>query len=361
LTVVAVIGAATALFAATMATVQNDIKRVLAYSTISQLGYMFLACGVAAFSAAIFHLMTHAFFKALLFLGAGSVIHALHEEQDLRNMGGLRRFLPATYLTFLAATLAIAGFPGFAGFVSKDEILWSSFASPLGGWGFWIVGVLTAGLTAFYMFRLLFLAFYGAPRFAPEKAAKVHESPLSMAGPLVILGLLSVVGGWIGWPAVLGGGNAFGRFLDPAFEKARMLLPESTHHTHATEYGLMALSVGIAAAGFLWAYRWYIRPSQAPERLKARFPSLYRWVLNKYYVDEFYDLIVVKPIVAGSRWLWRYFDDLLIDGAVNGLGRLVRGLGRAGAQAQTGYFRGYAAVFSLGSVILLAWMIYVFR
>ena len=358
LTVVAVIGAATALFAATMAAVQNDIKRVLAYSTISQLGYMFLACGVAAFSAAIFHLMTHAFFKALLFLGAGSVIHALQEEQNLHNMGGLRRFLPATFLTFTAATLAIAGFPGFAGFVSKDEILWNSFSSPLGGIGFWIVGVLTAGLTAFYMFRLLFLAFYGQPRFSAEKAARVHEPPMSLTAPLVILGMLSVVGGWVGWPVVLGGGNSFGRYLDPVFEHAKELLPAGAHHPHATEYLLMALSIGIALFGFTWAYRWYARPSPTPELMKARFPTLYRWVLNKYYIDEFYQAAIVTPLVAGSRWLWRCVDDLIIDGAVNSLGAMVRRLGAAGARPQSGYFRAYAAIFSLGSVLLLAWIIY---
>lgn len=359
LLVVAIIGAATALFAATMATVQNDIKRILAYSTISQLGYMFLACGVAAFSAAIFHLMTHAFFKALLFLAAGSVIHALHNEQDLRNMGGLRRYIPATFLTFGVATLAITGFPGLAGFVSKDEILWSSFSSPLGGTVFWIVGVITAGLTAFYMFRLFFLAFYGKPRFSEETAAKVHESPMSMTGPLVFLGILSFVGGWIGWPEALGGGNAIGHYLETAFVRAKELLPQGAHHSHSTEYLLMALSVGIALLGFLWAYRWYLKGSAGPENMRNRFPALYRVVLNKYYIDEFYHATVVRPIVGGSRWLWKYFDDLIIDGSVNGLARLVRQFGRTGARPQTGYFRGYAAVFSLGCVVLLAWLIYV--
>ncbi len=361
LTVVAIIGASTALFAATMATVQNDIKRVLAYSTISQLGYMFLACGVAAFSAAIFHLMTHAFFKALLFLGAGSVIHALHEEHDLRKMGGLRRYLPATFLTFTAATLAITGFPGLAGFVSKDEILWNSFASPLGGLGFWIVGVITAGLTAFYMFRLLFLAFYGRPRYAEETAARVQESPMSMTAPLIILGILSFVGGWIGWPKVLGGGNSFGHYLEPVFAKAKGFLPPGTHHGHTAEYLLMGLSVGVALVGFIWAFRWYIRRSPAREKLKERFGALYRLVLNKYYVDELYHAVIVSPIVGGSRWLWKYFDDLVIDGAVNGIGRLVRQVGRAGTRPQAGYFRGYAAVFSLGCVLLLGWIIYILR
>jgi len=361
LMVVAIIGAATALFAATMATVQNDIKRVLAYSTISQLGYMFLACGVAAFSAAIFHLMTHAFFKALLFLGAGSVIHAMHEEQDLRKMGGLKRYIPTTFLTFAVATLAIAGFPGLAGFVSKDEILWTSFASPLGGLGFWIVGVITAGLTAFYMFRLLFLAFYGRPRFSDETAAKVHESPMSMTVPLVILGMLSFVGGWIGWPEVLGGGNSFGHYLEPVFAKAGEFLPHSEPHAHSTEYLLMALSVGIALIGFLWAYSWYIRRSPAPAKLQTRFPGLYRLVLNKYYVDEFYHAVVVRPVVGGSKWLWKYFDVWVIDGAVNGLAKLVRQFGWVGARPQTGYFRGYAAIFSFGSALLLAWIIYILR
>jgi len=361
LLVVAVIGAATALFAATMATVQNDIKRVLAYSTISQLGYMFLACGVAAFSAAIFHLMTHAFFKALLFLGAGSVIHAMHEEQDLRNMGGLKKYLPATFLTFGVATFAISGFPGLAGFVSKDEILWASYSSPIGGLAFWIVGVLTAGLTAFYMFRLFFLAFYGKSRFSEETAAKVHESPMSMTGPLVILAILSFVGGWIGWPEVLGGGNAIGHYLDPVFANAKSFLPHAEHHAHSTEYLLMALSVGIALIGFLWAFSWYARKSTAAEAWKKRFPGLYTLVYNKYYIDELYHAIVVAPIVGGSRMLWKYFDELVIDGAVNGIGRLIRQFGRIGAESQTGYFRGYAAMFSLGSIILLGWILYVLK
>ncbi len=356
--VVAIIGAATALFAATMATVQNDIKRVLAYSTISQLGYMFLACGVAAFSAAIFHLMTHAFFKALLFLGAGSVMHALHEEQDLRHMGGLRKYIPATYLTFAIATLAIAGFPGLAGFVSKDEILWYSFSSPLGGLGFWVVGVLTAGLTAFYMFRLFFLAFTGKPRFSEEKAGKVHESPMSMTGPLVILGILSIVGGWIGWPKILGGGNSFEHYLAPAFARAEQLLPHAEHHAHSTEYLLMGLSVGIALLGFIWAYAWYVKNPEAAEKVKSRLSGLYTLVFNKYYIDELYDVIIVRPIVIGSRALWRYFDDLVIDGSVNGLAKLARLLGRGGAVPQAGYFRGYAAVFLLGCVAVLAWILY---
>ncbi len=361
LLVVAIIGAATALFAATMATVQNDIKRVLAYSTISQLGYMFLACGVAAFSAAIFHLMTHAFFKALLFLGAGSVIHAMHEEQDLRKMGGLRKYLPATFLTFAIATLAISGFPGLAGFVSKDEILWSSFSSPLGGLVFWIVGVLTAGLTAFYMFRLLFLAFYGKSRFDDTTAAKIHESPMSMTGSLSILAILSIVGGWIGWPEALGGGNSFGNYLEPVFAQAKEYLPQGGHHAYSTEYLLMGLSVAIGVIGFFWAYRWYISESPAAERIKERFPGLYTLVLNKYYIDEFYQAVIVRPLIGGSRLLWHKFDELAIDGAVNGLGRLVRAIGRGGALAQTGYFRAYAAFFSLGAALVLGWMIYLMR
>jgi NADH-quinone oxidoreductase subunit L len=257
------------------------------------------------------------------------------------------------------ATLAISGFPGLAGFVSKDEILWSSFASPLGGIVFWVVGVLTAGLTAFYMFRLFFLTFYGTSRFSSETAAKVHESPMSMTGPLVILGILSFVGGWIGWPEVLGGGNSFEHYLAPVFVAAEELLPQGTHHAHSTEFLLMGLSVGIALLGFVWAYRWYLRGSAAPENLKNKFPAIYRLVLNKYYIDEFYHLVIVRPIVGGSRWLWKYFDELVIDGSVNGLATFVRQLGRAGAQPQNGYFRGYAATFALGSVAVLAWLIYV--
>ncbi len=244
LALVAAIGAATAIWAASIGLVQNDIKRVLAYSTVSQLGYMFLACGVGAFGAGIFHLMTHAFFKALLFLGAGSVIHALSGEQDLRKMGALWRKIPTTAWTMLAATLAISGAPLLSGFFSKDEILWQAFASPYGNKLLWFVGVATAGLTAFYMFRLFFLTFAGNSRVPHDVEHHIHESPSSMTVPLICLGVGAVGAGYVGWPKVLGGGNWFGRFLDPVFENPA--LRPALEHTWNLEFGLMLLSVGVA-------------------------------------------------------------------------------------------------------------------
>ena len=353
---VAIIGAATAIFAATMALVQNDIKKVLAYSTISQLGYMFLALGVGAFSAGIFHLMTHAFFKALLFMGAGSVMHALNGELDIRKMGNLRKSMPVTHWTFLIAALAIAGVPPLAGFVSKDEILWYSFSSPIGHWAFWLIGTITALLTAFYMFRLVFLTFYGESRVAAD--VHPHESPSSMTLPLVALAVLSVIGGWIGWPKVLGGGAWFEHWLSPIFSFAdhHLKLHES-HYSHAVEYGLMAGSVIVGLVGIAWAYNWYLKNPAAAERVRTRFAGLHKLLWNKYWVDEIYDALIVQPLVRGSRWMYRHFDLGVIDGAANGLASAAQGFAEVGVRGATGRFRMGAATFALGCVVVLAWVL----
>ena len=313
LAVVAAIGAATAIWAASIGLVQNDIKRVLAYSTVSQLGYMFLACGVGAFAAGIFHLMTHAFFKALLFLGAGSVIHALSGEQDMRKMGGLRRKIPLTFATLFVATLAISGIPGLAGFFSKDEILWQSFSSPYGARALWAVGWVTAGLTAFYMFRLLFLTFFGESRVDPKVEHHVHESPWSMLGPLAVLAALSVMGGYVNWPI-----ENFGRFLEPVFEnRAAMAVRE---YAHSTELLLMALSVGIALAGItVAAYSIFVIRPALRERLAAPPGFLHQVLLNKYYVDELYDALFVNRTKNLGNGL-AAFDLAVVDGGVNGVG-----------------------------------------
>jgi NADH-quinone oxidoreductase subunit L len=316
MTLVAAVGAATALWAASIALVQTDIKRVLAYSTVSQLGYMFLACGVGAFAAGIFHVMTHAFFKALLFLGAGSVIHAMSGEQDMRKMGGLRKKIPVTFMTLAAATLAISGIPGFAGFFSKDEILWQSFSSYYGSTIFWVVGWATAGLTAFYMFRLLFMTFAGPSRVSHEAEHHLHESPWSMLGPLVALAALSIVGGYINWP-----GENFGKFLEPVFENPA--LKHAHEYAHSTELGLMALSVAIALLGIGVAYLMYKRRPLTAERAEAPLGTAGTILLNKYYVDELYDALFVnrvKNIGNASA----AFDQVVVDGGVNGVGFATR-------------------------------------
>ncbi len=350
--VVAVIGALTAIMAASIGLVQNDIKRVLAYSTISQLGYMFLACGVGAFTAGIFHLVTHAFFKALLFLGAGSVIHALSGEQDLRKMGGLRKYMPATYATFLIATLAISGVPLLSGFFSKDQILSAAFFSPSGGGVLWLMGILTACMTAFYMFRLFFLTFSGRCRATEEAQHHLHESPHSMTVPLMILAFLAVVGGYIGMPHALGGVNAIAGYLAPVFAD----LPHLPEPSLGMEYLLMATSVIVAILGISLAYYFYIRSPLAAERLKKNF--VYTLLLNKYYVDEIYQALIVSPIVAGSRWVWERFDLGIIDGGVNGAARLVEKLAGWGRQLQTGYVRQYAMAFVIGVVLILAYLVW---
>ncbi len=333
--VVAIIGLMTAFFAATIGIVQNDIKKVLAYSTISQLGYMFLAMGVGAFSAGIFHVMTHAFFKALLFLGAGSVIHAMHEEQDIQRYGGLKKYMPHTAITFLIAALAISGIPPLSGFFSKDEILWYSFAN--GSFILWLVGVITALMTAFYMFRLYFLTFEGKERFGHDKHP--HESPKVMTIPLIILAILSVIGGFIGIPEVFSGehGNQFHNWLAPIFKDADRKLMHFGLHSHFEEILLMVISVIGAAASILLARYIYLKKPEIASRTATRFKGLYNLLWNKYYVDEIYDAVIVNPIVTVSRnVLWKIADNKIIDGTVNGAAKLVDLLSSIIRKVQTG-------------------------
>jgi NADH-quinone oxidoreductase subunit L len=380
LDVVAIVGAATAIFAASMALVQNDIKKVLAYSTISQLGYMFLALGVGAFAAGIFHLMTHAFFKALLFLGAGSVIHAMSGEQDIRKMGGLNKKIKYTYYTMLIATLAIAGIFPFAGFFSKDEILGQAFDR---FFLLWIVGFITAGLTAFYMFRLLFLTFFGYCRADEHVEKHIHESPWPMTVPLMILAGLSLIGGWIGWPEAFGGENRFEKFLEPILKGA---LPETgevkiVHHALLKELLLMGASLTIAAVGISLAYQLYCAKRIAPEFIAKKWPRLYQLLYHKYYVDEIYDAAVVNRVkdlgtglgvfdakvidgvgVDGTGWLARFgstlsmwWDKWIIDGLLNFGAKLAQVISYPVRLLQTGAFSSYALLILVGLVVLLAY------
>ncbi len=355
--VIAVIGAATAFFAATMALCQFDLKKILAYSTISQLGYMFLGCGVGAFAAGIFHVMTHAFFKALLFMGAGSVMHAMSGELDMRIMGGLRKKMPITYWTMLAATLAIAGIPGFSGFFSKDEILSNAFFSPRGSTALWVVGVVTAGMTAFYMFRLIFNTFHGECR-APEHIKKhIHESPPSMTIPMIILAILSVIGGYVGIPKALGGANHFHHFLEHAVAP----LPELAHGEHhlslALEWGLMLTSVVIALIGILIAYVFYIRNRTIPVRLANRFPTLYKLLYNKWYVDEIYMAIIVNPLRGLANFFWKGTDVSVIDGAVNGIADFFKGFGEALRKWETGHLQHYVLTMIIGIFVVVTYFL----
>jgi NADH-quinone oxidoreductase subunit L len=348
LEVVAIVGAATALFAATIALVQTDIKRVLAYSTVSQLGYMVLALGVGAFATAIFHVMTHAFFKALLFLGAGSVIHGMSGEQDVRRMGGLRRRMPITWWTFLVATLAISGAPGFAGFFSKDEILAQTWGN--GHYALWAVAALTAGLTAFYMFRLLFLTFTGELRASPEVAHHVHESPPVMTVPLVVLALLSVGGGWVGLPEGWLWGPAFGRFLAPVTGSVHL-----GEHGGGVETLLMTVSTLLAVAGATLAYVFYVRVPELPETLAARLRPAYALLAGKYWVDELYDAVVVRPYVWVANACWRVVDQWIIDGVVNGVATAAVANGQLWRYVQDGNVQHYALIFLGGAIALLSY------
>ncbi len=364
--VVAWIGVLTAIFAASIALVQNDIKKVLAYSTVSQLGYMFVGCGVGAFSAGISHLMTHAFFKALLFLGAGSVIHAIHhahlhsgyhgDPQDIRYMGGLRKRMPTTFWTFLVACLAIAGIPGLSGFFSKDEIIWKAFANGYSAVG--VIALIAAGLTAFYMFRLLYLTFYGEWRGGKGQFDIIPESPKVMTLPLSILGILSIIGGWIAIPHALGGGAWFEEFLKPTFGAADALLEHKGHPPLAAEYSVMAISIIVAIAGILWARNWYILHPEVPKRLATRFKRLYKVVLNKYYVDEIYDFSVVQTTLAFADGCWRYFDNPVVDGLVNGVASLLGWFGNLLRRIQTGLIANYALIMVFGVVFLVGWMVW---
>ncbi|MBM3287377.1 MAG: NADH-quinone oxidoreductase subunit L [Candidatus Eisenbacteria bacterium] len=363
LTVVAVVGGLTALFAATIGMAQFDIKKVLAYSTVSQLGYMFLACGVGAFSAGMFHVVTHAFFKACLFLGAGSVIHALSGEQDIRRMGGLLKRIPVTGWTFLVAWLAIAGVFPFAGFFSKDEILAAAFfaENELLPWlprALWALGVVTAACTAFYMTRLTGLVFLGRGRLDPDASAHVHESPRSMTIPLMILAAGSLLVGFLGVPEFLiAGGNRFHHWLAPAIA-AHGGGERAAHPSAAAEWAVMLISLGAAIAGIVAGLHLYVRRPDLSARIGAALGGLYRLVANKYYVDEAYRAAIVRPVQAGSRvLLWRAIDVRVIDLLVNLVGILGRGASYVVRFAQTGYVQLYAAVLLIGVVILM-WVLF---
>ncbi|MGA8868478.1 MAG: NADH-quinone oxidoreductase subunit L [Candidatus Sulfotelmatobacter sp.] len=367
LAVVAIIGTLTAFFAATIGIAQTDIKKVLAYSTVSQLGYMFMACGVGAFSAGIFHLMTHAFFKGLLFLGAGSVIHACGGEQDMRKMGGLRLYAPWTFLTMTIATLAISGIPPLAGFFSKDEILWKAFSSEHGSWVLWLIGVITAFMTSFYMFRLWFLTFLGDYRGAEvgahgggqdhahghEGHGLPHESPMVMVVPLAILAVLSFVGGWVGI------GNHFDKFLAPVFEAGSVAATSAGEAAGHMELYLTLVSVAGAFLGLYLAYLLYHRKPQLPQRIADSMGSFYQSVVHKYYIDELYAALFVKPLIDGStRILWQGVDRKVIDAAVNDSANGARHISDEVRHMQSGNLRSYAGWIAVGSAVVLAYMIW---
>ena len=381
LTVVAIIGAATAIFAASIGMVQHDIKRVLAYSTVSQLGYMFLACGVAAYSAAIFHLLTHAFFKALLFLAAGSVIHALSGEQDMRNMGGLKNRIPVTFWTMTMGVIAIAGIWPFAGFFSKDEILYQTFSSP-GSLGkvLWLVGLVTAGMTSFYMFRLWFKTFFGELRFNPAAASAhgahaheaehdegqaahphgIHESPWIMLFPLVVLAILSLVGGWIGVPQALLGSNHFEHFLDPVFAatapSASALNADQV--SHSTELGLAAISLLVAFGGAFVAYLWYYKKPGTANALAQRNRGLYRLLDHKYWVDELYNAAIVNPLMMVSRVTEFLFDSGLVEGTGSIAAAGTKGFGVLVRRQFSGNIRSYAGWLAIGAAAVIVVMVF---
>ncbi|HEX05065.1 MAG TPA: NADH-quinone oxidoreductase subunit L, partial [Bacteroidetes bacterium] len=366
--VVAMVGAVTALFAATIGLRQNDIKKVLAYSTVSQLGYMVMACGVYAFGAGIFHLMTHAFFKALLFLGSGAVIHTMHgglhhindhhtDPQDIRNMGGLRKKIPITYWTFLLATLAISGIPGFSGFFSKDEILAYSFMNFNSGGSIlpYALGLIAAGITAFYMFRLVFLTFFGKYKGPEGSEEGLHESPGTMTIPLIVLAILSVVGGWIGLPAVFGEHlNKFAGWLDPVFHpgfEAVRYHPE--HLAVPMEWALIAVAVTVSLIGIILAWNFYMKQKRQaiPDDQQSGFGKV---LWQKYYVDEIYDAGVIRPLINTCHFLWKQFDEKVIDGGmVHGTARTVRWGGGVLRTLQGGVVGSYAVMMVIGVIVIL--------
>lgn len=353
LNVVTIIGAITCLFAATIALTQTDIKRVVAYSTVSQLAYMFIACGVGAYSAGIFHLFTHAYFKALLFLGCGSIILGMHHEQEVKYMGGLKKYMPITYWTFLLASLSISGVPGFAGFFSKDEILAMAFASPVGAGKFaWFIGTLVAGMTAFYSFRLFLLIFHGEFRGTDKQKAHLKESPKTVTIPLILLAIGAVTAGNFGIPAVLGGNANWGHYLEPVLGHAL------AHPSHATEYILMAMSVSAGAIGIFLAWKMYIKKPEMPKNIMERFPTLYKLSLNKYYVDEIYDFLIVKPALLLSRnFILNFFDIGIIDKVVNGVPKLIGQLSGSMRKMQDGLVSHYLAYMCGGAVFIIIWMV----
>jgi NADH-quinone oxidoreductase subunit L len=356
--IVAIVGAVTAFYAATIGLMQTDIKKVLAYSTVSQLGYMFLGCGVGAYAAGIFHLMTHAFFKGLLFLCAGSVIHAMGDEQDMMKMGGLRKKIPITYWTMLIATLAIAGIPGFAGFFSKDEILEAAQSGPHANWILWLLGVAGAALTSFYMFRLIFLTFFGKPRY-DEHEVHVHESPRNMTVPLMILAFCSIFGGWFAAPKLIGGIDHFSKFLDPVFtmyapaatESAAVVSESAASPGLALFHALTGWPVIVAILGLLVAWWFYIKSPETPKKLAQSMHGLYSLIFHKYYVDEIYAALIVRPLLwISTNVLWHVVDEKIIDGTVNGVGTAARESGGEMRKLQSGNTRSYAAWVVIGAV-----------
>jgi NADH-quinone oxidoreductase subunit L len=372
--VIAIVGAATAIFAASIGFAQNDIKRVLAYSTVSQLGYMFLAMGVGAFTAGIFHLMTHAFFKACLFLGSGSVIHAMHhglhhahlndDPQDMRNMGGLSKKMKVTYWTFLIATIAISGVPLFSGFFSKDEILWWAAGSTRGGWMLWVVAAGAAGMTAFYMFRCVSMTFWGPQKTNAKAKDHIHESPWVITLPLVVLAFLAVVGGYVGVPAALGHfvhiPNYLEGFLEPVFghaqETYQIAIKANMAHSLLAEFGLMGMSVLIAGIGIALACYFYLK-TDVPARFVAAFPKLHRAVFNKWYIDELYDFLFVNPCKRFGLFLWKGFDVNVVDGVVNGVGRVMQLFSAGLRYIQTGFVQNYAMGMVIGVVVIVGFYV----
>lgn len=350
---IAIVGAATAIFAATIALVQNDIKRIVAYSTVSQLGYMFLACGVGAFGAGIFHLYTHAYFKALLFLGAGSVMHAMAGELDIKKMGGLKKHMPVTYWTFLIASLSIAGVPGLAGFFSKDEILWLAYNAGSLGRFVWIIGTIVAALTAFYSFRIIFLTFHGKFRGTPKSDNRqehhLHESPKVMTIPLIILAVGAIAAGWVGIPELLGGGNWIAHFLEPVLG-----YPEVTA-TYSEKKMVIGIAIFAAVAGIFMAWVFYSLKPEIPKNLAANFKGIYTTLWSKYYVDELYDFIIVRP----TKWIANSIvaeatDSKIIEGIVNGVPSAIRNFGEKIRKVQTGYLQHYAMSMAIGLFVILA-------
>jgi NADH-quinone oxidoreductase subunit L len=353
LLVVGAIGTFTAIFAAVIGICQKDIKKVLAYSTVSQLGYMFMALGVGAWSIAIFHLMTHAFFKALLFLGAGSVIHSLSGEQNMDKMGGLAKRIPATYYTLVAGALALSGIFPFAGFWSKDDILGSVWRD--GKYLFWAVGLIAAFITAFYTFRMIFMTFFGKPRMDEETGKHVHESPWSMIVPLVVLAIGSLLAGFLGLPGKLG---VLQGFLEPVFAPANHILGIEEHGLKFIDYALMVASVLVAALGIVLAWFMYVRRTDLPALVGRRLHPVYKVVYNKFYVDEFYAATVVRVTVDGSRWVWRNFDEKIIDGAVNGTAWLWQHAGQAVRPLQTGQVQNYLLGIFVGLFVIVTVVVF---
>ncbi len=352
LNVITIVGSLTCLFAATIALTQTDIKRVVAYSTISQLAYMFIACGVGAYSAGVFHLFTHAYFKALLFLGCGSIILGMHHEQDVKYMGGLKKYMPITYWTFLLASLSISGVPGFAGFFSKDEILAMAFVSNVGAGKFaWFIGTLVAGMTAFYSFRLFFLIFHGEFRGTQEQKDHLKESPRVVTVPLILLAVGAVAAGNFGIPAVIGGNANWGHFLEP------VLGHPHAHPSHATELVLMIISVSAGAFGIFLAWKMYMKKPEMPQTIRDRVPLLYKLSLNKYFVDEIYGFSIVKPVIGFSRHIiLKLIDIAIIENIVNGIPRIVGRVSGSMRKVQDGLVSHYLAYMCGGVVFIIIWM-----